>query len=206
MMTIFEARTYLLQTGLKAEGFDPGDIDGDEGPDTRAALAAFLAHHQGTAGTIAGRMVALARGEVGVRESPANSNRGKRVQEYQKATNLAGTGWAWCAAFICWLAREAGMEEGRRPTTAGAWDFERWAKTKKATGVTLYKPANKTRIQPGDILVFNFSHIGLAVGSQGSESVATIEGNTDASGGREGGGVYQRTRRLDEIRSVIRIA
>ncbi|MHA3773681.1 hypothetical protein ACXR0O_19265 [Verrucomicrobiota bacterium sgz303538] len=44
--------------------------------------------------------------EEGVREEGGN-NTGPRVQEYQRATWLDGTGWAWCAAFVCFVIREA---------------------------------------------------------------------------------------------------
>ena len=179
--------------------------DGDAGPKTWAAIYSRIVGSSTitSSASIPERLVELAKKEVGVREHPRNTNRGKRVQEFQNATWLDGTGWAWCAAFICWLCREAGVKDSVRPKTAGAWDFERWAR-KAISPVNLYKPASKTKIQAGDILVFSQSHIGLASHSQGVKSVSTIEGNTDASGSREGGGVYARSRRLSEVRSVIR--
>lgn len=200
-----QPQAALLQEGLKALGLYEGTTKGIPGPKTEAAFELFLDRQKGVPSSlgIAARMVALALKEVGVRESPRNSNRGKRVQEYQRATWHEGTGWPWCAAFICWLAKEAGMSEGR-PTTPGAWDFENWArKTNKAT---LFKPGSKTKIRPGDIVVFTFSHIGLAVAHESDGAVKTVEGNTDASGSREGGGVYRKTRPLSQIRSVIRIS
>ena len=179
--------------------------DGDAGPKTWAAIYSRIVGSSTItpSASIPERLVELAKKEVGVREHPRNTNRGKRVQEFQNATWLDGTGWAWCAAFICWLCREAGVKDSVRPKTAGAWDFERWAR-KASSPVNLYKPASKTKIQAGDILVFSQSHIGLASHGQGVKSVSTIEGNTDASGSREGGGVYARSRRLSEVRSVIR--
>jgi peptidoglycan hydrolase-like protein with peptidoglycan-binding domain len=39
-----DPRIALQQHALKALGFDPGPIDGDDGPRTRAAYAAWLAH------------------------------------------------------------------------------------------------------------------------------------------------------------------
>lgn len=155
-------------------------------------------------------MVQIALKEVGVREEPKNSNRGKRVQEYQAATWLDGTGWAWCAAFVDWVIRES-LDTGHpvpkgftRPLTAGAWDYERWADKMKGKGVIRFEAGEKN-IEPGDILVYTFSHIGLAVAKQRRGSVETVEGNTDSSGSREGGGVYQQTRKLSLIRDVIRI-
>ena len=204
LSTLTQKEASLVQLGLKAAGVYHGTTNGNPGPKTRAALQAYLNPLQQLApegNSIPARMVELAQKEVGVVEVPKNSNRGKRVQEYQRATWLDGTGWAWCAAFICWLAKEAGMTKGR-PQTAGAWDFERWAR--KTSGVELIKPA-PADIRPGDIVIFKFSHIGLAVAKPSGSTVKTIEGNTDAKGSREGGGVYRKTRRLSKIRSIVRI-
>ena len=57
----------------------------------------------------------------------------------------------------------------------------------------------------GDIVVFTFSHIGIAVSSPDDDgNIATVEGNTDSAGSREGGGVYLKSRHLSKIRSRIR--
>jgi len=158
----------------------------------------------------ANRLVDIARREVGVREEPKDSNRGPRVDEYQKADWIDGVGYAWCASFICWVVKMA-REEVRgekfawdRPQTAGAWDFERWALKQKDKGVKMIKPPRS--FKPGDIVVFTFSHIGLCVGSKDDGTIPTIEGNTDTRGSREGGGVYEKVRPIEEIRSVIRIS
>jgi hypothetical protein len=68
----------------------------------------------------------------------------------------------------------------------------------------LRKP-HKDNIRRGDILVFTFSHIGIAVGDIGKDGIVqTIEGNTNAEGSREGDGVYRKRRHASKIRSVIR--
>ena len=201
-MTDLKTIKKLGQLHLKSEGFYQGAIDGIWG---KVSTAAEVAYHRkkSPSSTMAKALVALAEKEVGVKEKPLNSNRGKRVEEYQAATWLEGTGWPWCAAFICWLCREAGMPKAKRPQTAGAWDFEKYA---KKMGGKLIKPAAKDKVRAGDIVIFTFSHIGLAVADEADGLVKTIEGNTDASGSREGGGVYRKTRRKSQIRSIIRIS
>lgn len=194
----------LAQTFLKEKGFYHGKIDGDWGRLSRSASKAYERSLSQISG-IAEQVAELAEKEVGVREDPKNSNRGQRVQEYQDATWLTGTSWPWCAAFICWLCKQAGMPTKHRPMTAGAWDFENWAR-KSRTPATIYKPATLTDIRRGDIVVFTFSHIGLAVADESNGYVQTVEGNTDASGSREGGGVYRKTRSTRKIRSVIRLS
>ena len=184
--------------------------DGADGPVTWNAILAKLSTKETTTitGSIPDKMVKLAREEIGVSEVDG-SNCGPRVDEYKAATWLdADKGWPWCAAFICWLVREAIEEEDvkfKRPRTAGAWDFENWAKQQSTNGVELRKPTNED-IKAGDIVVFTFSHIGLAVKDADSSGyVVTIEGNTNGAGSREGGSVLEKKRHVSKIRSRIRI-
>ena len=178
--------------------------DGSDGPVTWNAILAKLSTKEPIVfgGSIPEKMVATARGEIGVSEVDG-TNCGPKVDEYKAATWLdADKGWPWCAAFICWLIREA-MEEDvttfKRPRTAGAWDFENWAK------LELRKPTNED-IKAGDIVVFTFSHIGIAVADVDSSGyVKTIEGNTNGAGSREGGSVLEKNRHVSKIRSRIRI-
>jgi len=184
--------------------------DGRDGPITWNAILAELSKDHGSAasGGIADIMVSIARGEIGVSEVDG-TNCGPRVNEYKAATWLdPKEAWPWCAAFICWVVREAIEQKDvdcKRPKTAGAWDFENWAKQQSGKGVELRKPTNED-IKAGDIVVFKFSHIGLAVGDvDASGYVKTVEGNTNGGGSREGGSVLEKSRHVSKIRSRIRI-
>lgn len=159
---------------------------------------------------LAPEIVRLARQEIGVEEVDG-TNCGPRVNEYKAATWLpADKPWPWCAAFVCWLVREALRKTNtpetktfKRPRTAGAWDFENWSLAQDNSTQT--KKPHKNDILPGDIVVFKFSHIGIAeTGPDKKGMVTTIEGNTDGHGSREGGAVLRKRRRLDQIRSRIR--
>lgn len=186
--------------------------DGEDGPTTWKSIEKQLVK-TATVSTstkssnLVEKLIALARDEVGTEEDNG-TNCGKRVNEYKSATTLDSTqGWPWCAAFICWLFREA-MSGGKytfgRPTTASAWDFENWARKQDSTIKT--KKPHGNDIIAGDIVLFTFSHIGLAISSPDKNGmVTTIEGNTDAAGSREGGGVYIKSRSLSKIRSRIRV-
>ena len=168
-----------------------------------------MADHQKTM-SLAKEIVRIAKAEVGVREI-RDTNCGVRVDEYKAATWLnPKKGWAWCAAFVCWVVREsmtsAEVKQTKtfnRPRTAGAWDFENWSLEQDKTTNT--KKPHGGDILPGDIVVFTFSHIGIAVSSPNGEGIVkVVEGNTDAAGSREGGGVYLKSRHLSKIRSRIR--
>ena len=164
------------------------------------------------------RLVEIATREVGVHESGGN-NRGPRISEYQSATWLKPAPWPWCAAFICWIVREwlkdaaaqAALSlsgpraiEAWRPRTAGAYDFERWAKDK---GLPVL--GRKTKAKAGDLIIFDFSHIGIVIKDQlGANTIETVEGNTNGSGQRDsnsGDGVWRKRRSVSSVRSLIRI-
>jgi hypothetical protein len=156
--------------------------------------------------TLAEAIATIAESQVGVRETKKNG--GTQIAEYQRATWLPVGAWPWCAAFICWVIMWA--IQGRtisfdRPETAGAWDFERWCRSVDKT-VKLRKPIMGD-VQRGDVLVFSFSHIGIATGPPDANGdVPTVEGNTNGEGSREGDGVYRKTRHLTKIRSRIRFS
>jgi len=158
-------------------------------------------------------IVKIAKGEVGVVEVNG-TNCGPRVNQYKAATNLPSEeSWAWCAAFVDWVVREAmGIGEAdqsraytfKRPTTAGAWDLENWSLRQDSSTNTKRNPGND--IKAGDIVIFKFSHVGIAVSNvfRDTQVVDTIEGNTDRAGSREGGGVFAKTRKLSQIKTRIR--
>lgn len=158
--------------------------------------------------TLAQAIVEIAKREVGI-EEVNGTNRGPRVDEYKAATNLPPhESWPWCAAFVDWCVKQAMALAGgnytfQRPTTAGAWDMENWSLAQDESTWTR-KPTHGD-IQAGDIVIYTFSHVGIATGSpDGDGYIHTIEGNTDAAGSREGGGVFAKRRHVSKVRSRIR--
>lgn len=164
------------------------------------------------------RLLEIATHEVGTHEVGGN-NCGPRIVQYQSATWLKPAPWPWCAAFICWVIREwlkspevltklslrnDKEAEKWRPQTAGAFDFERWAKEK---GLAVLN--KKSLAKAGDLVVFDFSHIGIVVKDQISpDSIECIEGNTNGSGQRDsstGDGVWRKRRGASLVRLFIRL-
>lgn len=204
----FKGKKQVVKAVQKLLGVS---ADGADGPLTWNAILSELSTKKDVMNgkDIPEKMVTLAREEIGVSEVDG-TNCGPRVDVYKAATWLdADKGWPWCAAFICWLIREAIEDEEiafKRPRTAGAWDFENWAKQETSNGIELRKPTNED-IKAGDIVVFTFSHIGIAVKDIDSSGyVITIEGNTNGEGSREGGSVLEKKRHVSKIRSRIRIS
>jgi hypothetical protein len=158
-------------------------------------------------------LVKIAQSQVGIRESGSNS--GLDIRKYQAATGLKPDNWPWCAAFICWSVKEwladplveewLGLKvmtpEQWRPKTARAYGFLPWAKDRPKT-TSILRPED--RAEPGDIVFYTFSHVGLVVSAKDGV-LHTIEGNTNGEGSREGDGVYAKTRSVKIVRGYVRI-
>lgn len=155
----------------------------------------------------------IATEEIGVKEQGNNS--GAKIREYQACTTLRPAAWPWCAAFVCWVI-DQWLEEPRsvawlnlktlspekwRPRTALAYGFLEWAKDRPSTTEIL---SDKAKTRAGDIVVYDFSHVGIVIRDLGSK-IVTVEGNTNGAGSREGDGVYQKTRNKSIARNFIRI-
>lgn len=163
------------------------------------------------------KLAEIAKSQVGTLEEGGN-NRGPMVREYQAATYLAPGDWPWCAAFVCWCIREwlagGALAEsldtparvaGWRPRTPRAFGFEAWAKER---GLPILP--KRAAVKPGDIVVFDMSHVGIAVhgAGAGSLSIQTVEGNTGVVGLRDsasGDGVFRKNRPRTMVRSIIRV-
>jgi hypothetical protein len=167
-------------------------------------------------------LVAIARKEVGATEVGGN-NMGPEVRKYQSATWLPVGPWPWCAAFVGWCIMKANEEmgfapfTGKRPRTAGAFDYEAWAtnrhpetgKYMRRAGENVVVLDPSEPIKRGDLIIFTYSHIGIAVsGETPGGTFSIVEGNTGPQGNsRDGDGVWLKVKhhRTAKIRSIVRI-
>jgi peptidoglycan hydrolase-like protein with peptidoglycan-binding domain len=152
------------------------------------------------------KVIDVAKTQIGIHESGGN-NHGDGIAKFWTATNYS-EGYndraPYCAACLCWVIREAGIfDEKERPKTAAAFGYENWADNLPKKTTITRKPSF---IKKGQIVVFAFSHIGIATSnSDASGYFDTIEANTGANGSRDGDGVYSKTRNISVVRSVITI-
>ena len=212
----YDTKTYLLQVGLGSLGysFGPGakygDLDGDFGPKTQAAVNAFEAAQQSKVtnppqGFVA-LLISLAQSELTKNIREASQNQGPEIAKYWTATTYP-EGYTnrepYCAAFVCWLFMTAAAERTvpfSLPMSPVAYDFEGWASENAGKGVFFAETP-----QAGDIFTLSTaSHVGLVVGVTG-QMITTIEANTNSAGSREGDGVYNRVRPISTIRKIIRV-
>jgi hypothetical protein len=137
--------------------------------------------------------------EIGVRER-GGPNRGPEVDEYLRAVGLepALGSYPWCAAFAFWCYDRAAADlhvVNPVPKTGGVLRM-----AEKATNYRQQRPA------VGAILIQDHGggrgHCGI-VAAVGPSTVVTIEGNTDAHGGREGICVAVRVRPMHDIAGYL---
>ena len=123
------------------------------------------------------RVLDIARGELGVKESPAGSNRTKYGAWYGL------DGQPWCMMFIQWCFPQAGTPLPAR--TASCGELMRSA---RRAGCWVEKD-----LRPGDVVIYDFpggaatDHCGI-VEAAGGDAVTAIEGNTSVSGSQSNGG------------------
>ena len=166
--------------------------------------------------------------QLGTREQDINA--GAQIEEYLRYVNL-GRGQPWCAAFICWVYGQAGVDNPRSGWTPDLFPVSKliWSKVGSRPGEsgtksqesrhpqsvtydysTRQTTGNRQLTTPGtgDIFALFFpeknriAHAGFIDQWDGTWLI-TVEGNTNQSGSREGDGVY-RKRRL--VKSIYRVA
>lgn len=202
-----EGAVRVFQARSEDQDGDPLVVDGIVGALTWEALFGEetlpRVHVRPAQAPLLAKVLEVARGEVGVLEDPPGSNRGRQVEAYLGSTGLDG-GYAWCAAFVHWCFQQAAEALGTdNPCicTAGVLDHWNRAGREGARRITHAQASQDPQlVQPGMVFVIDTGdpggagHTGLVERVEGGKLV-TIEGNTNAAGGREGVGVFRRHRR-----------
>ncbi|SFB75937.1 CHAP domain-containing protein [Polaromonas sp. OV174] len=196
----------LFQTrNLDAQG-QPLKADGAVGAITWAALfgQAQVPSAEAATDTFLAQVLQVAAQEEhkGVREIPKNSNRGPEVDAYLERAGVS-SGLSWCCAFVYWCFDQAALAQGRaNPMFKTAGCLAHWNNAVKRGARRIPAAdavANPSLVQPGMVFIMDFGgglgHTGFVERVEGGH-IVTIEGNTDASMTREGGGVYRLTRKL----------
>lgn len=142
-------------------------------------------------------ILALARAELGVKESPAGSNCVKYNTAYygREVRDTAEAQFPWCVVFQWWLFRAAGAPEL----------FYGGGRTASCKTLLSYAKAHGLFVSggyvPGDLVFLRFStkrtspeHIGIVKEVRADGSLVTIEGNTGLGDDANGGQVQQRVR------------
>lgn len=147
--------------------------------------------------TITRQIIIEARSHLGIRE--VGTNDGPEVREWLRRVKRK-PGHPWCAAFAWCMLDDACRVIGVAnplPPVAGAHLMMVLARKRHAWCL---------EAGPGYIFAIDhgrspagarIGHVGIVVELDG-DRMTTVEGNTGADGGRDGQGVYQRTRSVRE--------
>lgn len=152
--------------------------------------------------TQAQTVIDIATKEVGFKEGPNNQT--KYGAWYGLDHN------PWCAMFVSWVFNQAHclpLIAQSKNGYAGCEAFEAWARSKNMIVAT-------SLVQPGDILLFDFSHAGksehtgIALGYDShTHLINSVEGNTagnHAGDQANGDGTYLKYRAPSTVRAVVR--
>ncbi len=227
-----------VQQRLNEHSCGPLEVDGGFGPKTLAAVMLFQARTTDRDGVplkadgiigaltwdalfagevpvnaqvedaLLAQVLKVATTQIGIREEPKNSNRGKQVDAYLRSVGLDPTrgSFPWCCAFVYWCFQEAARARNQEnPMVRTAGCLEHWLKAEERSIRRLHVKSavsNPALVKPGMVFIMDFGegkgHTGIVEKVLGGK-LQTIEGNTDPSGGREGGGVYRMHRPIARI-------
>lgn len=145
------------------------------------------------------KVLDVAIGQIGVKESPPNSNNvlfntwfyGKEVHDGDKP----GSKYPWCLVFCSWCYDQAGMN-------LGVVDYKKGAAGTNYAVTHIVKWGRLVTVpQAGDITIFDwngdgrFEHAGIFEKHIGDGLFSAIEGNTAFDNDSNGGQVMRRTDR-----------
>lgn len=149
-------------------------------------------------------VVTKAKSFLGVKESPAGSNRVVFNTDYY-GKEVSDPDYPWCCTFV-WdvfrLCGAPGLFYGGKKTARCQTVYE-WGKEKKLT-----VPKNSGR--KGDLIIYDWNgngvaqHIGFILSKNPDGTYDTIEGNTAVGNDSNGGEVMQRKRQQDSILAIVR--
>jgi len=124
------------------------------------------------------------------------------VEEYLHSCGLP-KGQPWCAAFVCWTFKKAGVKaivSGYSPN----WFTPKYV---------IWSRGGKHNLtpQPADVGGLWFANKGRIAHTffidswpPGSSTAITVEGNTNEAGSREGDGVYRKRRLKTQLYKISR--
>lgn len=143
-------------------------------------------------------LISVARAQLGVKESPAGSNKVKYNTWYY-GREVSGASYPWCMVFVQWCCAQVGVE---LPTRTASCTALMNAAKKAGMWVT-------SDYQPGDIAIYDWGgdkvpdHCGI-ITQVLSNGYLCIEGNTAAGNDSNGGEVMERTRAAKQILGAAR--
>lgn len=141
----------------------------------------------------------IAKQQLGVKESPPNSNKVKYNDWYWERP-VSGPSYPWCMAFCQWCYHQVGV---KLPTYTASCSVLMNAAKSKGGWIT-------KGFKPGDLIIFSFNqngtptHCGIYLEKTSDNTFYSIEGNTAVGNDSNGGEVMKRKRALTSVVGAFR--
>lgn len=150
------------------------------------------------------KIIQIAKAEIGVKESPPNSNKVKYNDWFYNKTNYSKLA-AWCGTFVSWVYHHAGLPLGTIDYTRGFAGCPYALNNVDKWGVIVEKP------EKGDVVFFDWNldkkqdHTGIFECDNGNgKTFSSIEGNTSVANNSDGGSVMPRNNRPYSMAIFVR--
>ena len=156
----------------------------------------------------ASQVLTIARSQIGVKESPANSNKVKYTEwRIGKKSTAAYKYYHWCMIFVDWCLNQCGWDvlNNKHMNDMSCTAVMNWAK-KAGYWIPVAKGG-----KPGDIAIFDWerdgkaNHTGFVEKKLSDGIYQTIEGNTGIGNDSNGGEVMRRKRERKYILGFVRL-
>ncbi len=152
----------------------------------------------------ASKVLDVARKEIGTK---ATAVKRCKYNTWYYGSEVSGSCYDWCAAFVCWIFNQAGAMDMIPAKSAGCGVL--------ASGFDRKGQFYTSKYKPGDIVFFSWSgepstivkgaksldHVGIIEKVNGDGTITTIEGNT---GNSAYGEVMRRVRSVSCVAGVAR--
>lgn len=156
------------------------------------------------ANVTASKILEIAKGEIGTKATDVKKC---KYNTWFYGSEVSGSQYDWCAAFVCWVFAQAGASDMIPVKSAGCGVL--------AAGFNNKGKFYKNGFKPGDIVFFHWSnamsssvpgaytldHVGIIEKANSDGTYTTIEGNT---GSTSNGEVMRQTRSASVISGVAR--
>lgn len=157
--------------------------------------------HQDNADQVITTWLGIQSDFVGIRETRTNSS--PEVDKFLAAVYLK-PGYAWCSAFQVYTNLEACKANGVRSALPRRAAVRVLARDLVRIGTRL---PNYMAGERGQLMCFGkpntpYGHVAMVERPLGNGKLRTLEGNTGPDGGRDGDGVYRKTRPIAGYKSL----
>ncbi len=214
---VFDGGVKALVSAFQSTHVDalarPLHIDGEVGQLTWSAIFGSAPVNAAPTGP-AGAALGIAISQIGVREAPPGSNRGREVDDYLRSVGLDPAhgppgGYSWCMSFVYWCFHQAAAP-GATPFPRKAACLDVFATVRQQVPDRIITRADAIAapgtIRPGMVFILDHGgghgHTGFVRQSAGG-ALKTVEGNTNTDGSNNGVGVFELNRRSVMDRQLL---